>query len=57
MKYCSGKQGDKESKIMVIVRILMTKFGFKDKNIVKLILILIVGVVNHVTVINDELRL
>jgi hypothetical protein len=27
MKYCS-KQGEK---IMVIVRILMSKFGFKDK--------------------------
>jgi hypothetical protein len=41
IKYYS-KQGEK---IMVLVRILMSKSGFKDKVLIKLI----VGVVKHVT--------
>jgi hypothetical protein len=45
MKYCS-KQGDK---ITVLVRILMSKSGFEDEVLIKLI----VGVVKHVTI--DEL--
>jgi hypothetical protein len=50
----SNKQGEK---IMVLVRILrMSKSGFEDEEVLvikKLILILIVGVVKHVTI--DEL--
>jgi hypothetical protein len=42
MKYCS-KQGEK---IMVILIILMSKFEFRDKVLIKLI----VGVVKHVTI-------
>jgi hypothetical protein len=43
MKYCSEEQARRKKSCMVIVRILMSKFGFnKDKGIVKLI----VGVVN-----------
>jgi hypothetical protein len=45
MKYYS-KQGEK---IVVLVRILMSKSGFEDEVLIKLI----VGVVNHVTI--DEL--
>jgi hypothetical protein len=45
IKYYS-KQGEKN---MVLVRILMSKSGFKDKVLIKLI----VGVVKHVTI--DEL--
>jgi hypothetical protein len=42
IKYYS-KQGEK---IMILVRILMSKSGFKDKVLIKLI----VGVVKHVTI-------
>jgi hypothetical protein len=42
IKYYS-KQGDK---IVVLVRILMSKSGFKDEVLIKLI----VGVVKHVTI-------
>jgi hypothetical protein len=42
MKYCS-KQGEK---IVVLVRILMSKSGFRYEVLIKLI----VGVVKHVTI-------
>jgi hypothetical protein len=47
IKYYS-KQGEK---IVVLVRILMSKSGFEDEVLIKLIF----GVVKHVTIVDDEL--